>query len=177
MRTSTEAKEVDVTYEEFAATRLASFARYAVMLTGDAHSAQDLVQETMVRAQLHWRKVSRAESPEGYVKRMMVNLYIDWRRGPWWRRVLLRSDAGAEVRVPVDLAEGAADRDLVWQALARLPRQQRAALVLRFYEDLPDAEIAEALGCTVGTARGYISKALATLRTRMNPGLVSGGSR
>ncbi|NUR72258.1 MAG: SigE family RNA polymerase sigma factor [Hamadaea sp.] len=166
-----------MTYEEFAATRLASLARYAMVLTGDTHTAQDLVQETMVRAQLHWRKVSRADSPEGYVKRMMINLYVDWRRGSWWRRVLVRSDAGAEVRVSADLAEGAADRDLVWQALARLPRQQRAALVLRFYEDLPDAQIAEALGCTVGTARGYISKALATLRTRITPGLVSGGSR
>jgi RNA polymerase sigma-70 factor (sigma-E family) len=168
---------VDVTYEEFAQARLAALARYAVMLTGDGHSAQDLVQETMVRAHLHWRKVSRADSPERYVKRMMVNLYIDWQRGSWWRRVLLRSDAGADVRVPADLAEGAANRDLVWQALARLPRQQRAALVLRFYEDLPDGEIAEALGCTVGTARGYISKALATLRARITPGLVSGGSR
>jgi len=166
-----------VTYEEFAQARLASLARYAVMLTGDGHRAQDLVQETMVRAHLQWKKVSRADSPERYVKRMMVNLYIDLQRGSWWRRVLLRSDAGAHLRVPTDLAEGAVNRDLVWQALARLPRQQRAALVLRFYEDLPDAEIAEVLGCTVGTARGYISKALATLRARMTPGLVSGGSR
>jgi RNA polymerase sigma factor (sigma-70 family) len=91
--------------------------------------------------------------------------------------VLLRSDAGAAVGVPVDIAEGAADRDMVWQALAGLPRQQRAALVLRFYEDLPDREIAERLGCTVGTARGYISRALATLRARLAPGLTTGGSR
>jgi RNA polymerase sigma-70 factor (sigma-E family) len=167
---------VKVTYEEFARARLSALARYAVMLTGDQHSAEDLVQETMVRAQLNWRKVSQAEAPERYVRRMMVNLYIDWQRGSWWRRVLIRADAGAGVRVP-DAAEGTADRDVIWQALNHLPRQQRAALVLRYYEDLPDAEIAEVLGCTVGTARGYVSKALTALRARLTPGLIAGGSR
>lgn len=165
-----------MTYEEFARARLTALARYALMLTGDRHSAEDLVQETMVRAQLNWRKVSRADSPERYVKRMMVNLLVDWQRGSWWKRVLVRADAGAGLRVP-DASEGTAERDAVWQALARLPRQQRAALVLRYYEDLPDAEIAEVLGCTVGTARGYVSKALTALRARLTPGLISGGSR
>ncbi len=166
-----------MTYEEFARTRLAAFARYAVVLTGDTHSAQDLVQETMVRAQLQWKKVEAAESPERYVKRMMVNIYVDWRRGSWWKRILLHADPGAGLRVPGDVAEGAADRDLVWTALAGLPRQQRAALVLRYYEDLPDIEIADTLGCSVGTVRGYISRALATLRARMVPGLITGGTR
>ena len=165
-----------MTYEEFARARLATLARYAVMLTGDRHSAEDLVQETMVRAQLKWRTVSQADAPEQYVKRMMVNLYLDWQRGSWWKRVLVRADAGAGVGVP-DTAEGAADRDLIWQAMAHLPRQQRAALVLRYYEDLADAEIAEVLGCTVGTARGYVSKALTALRARLTPGLIAGGSR
>ncbi|WP_308167496.1 SigE family RNA polymerase sigma factor [Catellatospora tritici] len=153
-----------VTYEEFATTRLAALSRYAVMLTGDQHLAQDLVQETMVRAQLHWRKVSRAESPERYVKRMMINQYLDWRRGSWFRRVFLRADPDETVAVPHDLAERSAQRDVIWSVLATLPRQQRAALVLRYYEDLADAEIADMLGCTVGTARGYISKALTRLR-------------
>jgi RNA polymerase sigma-70 factor (sigma-E family) len=166
---------VKVTYEEFAQARLATLARYAVMLTGDRHSAEDLVQETMVRAQLHWRKISKADAPERYVKRMMVNIFIDWQRGSWWKRVLVRADAGAAVGVS-DESETAANRDAIWQALARLPRQQRAALVLRFYEDLPDAEIAEVLGCTIGTARGYISKALTALRARLTPGLIPGGT-
>jgi RNA polymerase sigma-70 factor (sigma-E family) len=170
-------EEVEVNYEEFAHARLTALARYAVMLTGDGHSAQDLVQETMVRVQSHWKKVRKADSPERYVKRMMINLYLDWRRGSWWRRVLVREDAGAALRVPGDIAEGAADRDLVWAALAQLPKQQRAALVLRYYEDLPDAEIAAILGCTVGTVRGYISKALSTLRARLTPGLITGGTR
>ena len=156
-----------MTYEEFVDVRLAALARYAIILTGDRETAQDLVQETMVRVQLQWRKVSRADLPERYVKRMMANLYVDWQRGPWWRRVRLRGVPDETVPVPGDIADGTADRDLLWGVLAGLPRQQRAALVLRYYEDLPDAEIAEALGCSVGTARGYISRALSTLRARL----------
>ncbi|MDG4836040.1 SigE family RNA polymerase sigma factor [Micromonospora sp. WMMD967] len=153
-----------MTYEEFADTRLAPLLRYAVMLTGDPHHAQDLVQETMVRVQLNWRRVSRADSPERYVRRMLTNQYVDWRRGSWVRRVLLREEPDASVPASSDHAQSAVDRDQVWSWLARLPRRQRAALVLRYYEDLPDAEIADVLGCAVGTVRSSISRALATLR-------------
>lgn len=152
-----------MTYEEFADSRLTALLRYAVMLTGDPHIAQDLVQETMVRVQLNWRRVARAESPERYVRRMVTNQYADWRRGSWFKRVLLRAEP-QEVAVPGDHAETTVDRDQMWSWLARLPRRQRAALVLRYYEDLPDAEIADVLGCAVGTVRASISRALATLR-------------
>ncbi|MGQ5263101.1 SigE family RNA polymerase sigma factor [Micromonospora sp. ZYX-F-536] len=153
-----------MTYEEFADTRLAPLLRYAVMLTGDAHQAQDLVQETMVRVQLNWRRVVRADSPERYVRRMLTNQYVDWRRGSWMRRVLLRGEADEAVAAPADHAQSAVDRDQIWSWLSRLPRRQRATLVLRYYEDLPDAEIADILGCAVGTVRSSISRALATLR-------------
>ncbi|MEU8128247.1 SigE family RNA polymerase sigma factor [Micromonospora sp. NPDC049049] len=153
-----------MTYEEFADTRLAPLLRYAVMLTGEPHQAQDLVQETMVRVQLNWRRVARADSPERYVRRMLTNQYVDWRRGSWVRRVLLRGEPDASVPMPTDHAQSAVDRDQVWSWLSRLPRRQRAALVLRYYEDLPDVEIADILGCAVGTVRSSISRALATLR-------------
>jgi RNA polymerase sigma-70 factor (sigma-E family) len=154
-----------VTYAEFADSRLTALLRYAVLLTGDPHLAQDLVQETMVRVQLNWRRVARADSPERYVRRMLTNQYVDWQRGSWFKRVLLRADPAEPVAgAPVDHAQTAADRDQIWGWLARLPRRQRAALVLRFYEDLPDAEIAEVLGCAVGTVRASISRALTTLR-------------
>ena len=154
-----------LTYEEFADVRLGALLRYAVMLTGDPHQAQDLVQETMVRVQLNWRRVARADSPERYVRRMLTNQYLDWRRGSWVRRVLLRAEPDEAFRVsPIDHAQTAVDRDQVWTWLSRLPKAQRAALVLRYYEDLPDAEIAEILGCAVGTVRSSISRALATLR-------------
>lgn len=153
-----------MTYEEFADSRLAALLRYAVMLTGDPHQAQDLVQDTMVRVQLNWRRVARADSPERYVRRMLTNQYVDWRRGSWVRRVLLRGEPEETVPVRADHAQDAVERDQVWSWLARLPRRQRASLVLRYYEDLPDAEIAEILGCAVGTVRSSISRALATLR-------------
>ncbi|WP_433389090.1 SigE family RNA polymerase sigma factor [Micromonospora sp. KLBMP9576] len=153
-----------MTYEEFADSRLATLLRYAVMLTGDPHQAQDLVQDTMVRVQLNWRRVARADSPERYVRRMLTNQYVDWRRGSWMRRVLLRADPDDAVPAPADHAQHAVDRDQVWSWLSGLPRRQRATLVLRYYEDLPDAEIADILGCAVGTVRSSISRALATLR-------------
>ncbi|MFJ6163790.1 SigE family RNA polymerase sigma factor [Micromonospora orduensis] len=153
-----------MTYEEFADTRLAPLLRYAVMLTGDPHQAQDLVQETMVRVQLNWRRVARADSPERYVRRMLTNQFVDWKRGSWMRRVLLRAEPDESVPAHVDHAQSAVDRDQIWSWLSRLPRRQRATLVLRYYEDLPDAEIAEILGCAVGTVRSSISRALATLR-------------
>ncbi|MCL7460639.1 SigE family RNA polymerase sigma factor [Micromonospora echinofusca] len=153
-----------MTYEEFADSRLAALLRYAVMLTGDPHQAQDLVQDTMVRVQLNWRRVARADSPERYVRRMLTNQYVDWRRGSWMRRVLLRAEPDEAVPVPADHAQHAVDRDQVWSWLSGLPRRQRATLVLRYYEDLPDAEIADILGCAVGTVRSSISRALATLR-------------
>ena len=156
-----------MTYQEFADSRLPALLRYAVMLTGDSYLAQDLVQETMVRVQLNWRRVANADSPESYVRRMLTNQYVDWRRGSWVRRVLLRSEPDETVVVPVDHAQATADRDQIWSWLARLPRRQRAALVLRYYEDLPDAEIAEVLGCAVGTVRATISRALATLRAEL----------
>lgn len=165
-----------MTYDEFVENRLAALSRYALMLTGDPHTAQDLVQETMVRAHQKWHHVAAAYAPDQYVKRMLTNLFLEWHRGSWLRRVRLRPDP-AERAAPHDHAQRSVDRDEVWQALATLPRQQRAAVVLRYYEDRPDQEIADILGCSVGAARGYISRALATLRTRAGHELRAGGWR
>src|SRR5689334_16683065 len=118
------------------------------MLTGDPHTAQDLVQETMVRVQLSWRRVAQSDSPDGYVRKILTNQFIDLRRGSWLRRVLLRAEP-EPVAAPADHAQESAERDRVWGMLSRLPRRQRAAIVLRYYEDLPDQEIADVLGCAV----------------------------
>jgi RNA polymerase sigma-70 factor (sigma-E family) len=158
---------VPVTYEEFADSRLGALLRYAVMLTGDQHTAQDLVQDTMVRVQLNWRRVAGSDSPDGYVRKMLTNQFIDLRRGSWLRRVLLRAEPDPVRAERNDHADETAERDRVWGMLAKLPRRQRAAIVLRYYEDLPDAEIAEVLGCAVGTVRSSISRALTTLRTEL----------
>jgi RNA polymerase sigma factor (sigma-70 family) len=99
---------------------------------------------------------------------MVVNAYIDLRRGSWLRRVILRAQPVEPPAVP-DHADANADRDQMWMWLGRLPRRQRAALVLRYYEGLSDNEIAEVLGCAVGTVRASISRALATLRVEVRP--------
>src|SRR5262245_11492284 len=160
---------VGLTFEEFVEARLQALLRYATMLTGDPHTAQDLVQDTMIRAQLKWRRIAAADLPERYVKRMITNAYVDLHRGSWLRRVALRGvelDTGE--RVP-DHADSHAERDQMWELLAGLPRQQRAALVLRYYEGLTDGEIAELLSCKVGTVRSWISRALASLRANVTP--------
>jgi RNA polymerase sigma-70 factor (sigma-E family) len=155
-----------MTYDEFVAARLQPLLRYAVMLTGDPHLAEDLVQDTMVRVQLHWRRVAAADVPEIYVRRMLTNAFVDLRRGSWLRRVILRADPDETVRAPAPGPDDTtADRDEVWVLLATLPPRQRAALVLRFYEALSDAEVAHVLDCPVGTVRSLISRGLARLRT------------
>ncbi|WP_203825371.1 SigE family RNA polymerase sigma factor [Actinoplanes palleronii] len=156
-----------MTYEEFADSRLNALLRYAVMLTGDSDTAQDLVQETMLRVQLHWRRVTHSDSPDSYVRKILTNQFIESRRTSWWRRVLLRPDPDPVVAAPADHAAESAERDRVWSLLAILPRRQRAALVLRFYEDLPDQEIADILGCAVGTVRSSISRGLDALRAEL----------
>ncbi len=161
-----------MTYEEFVNSRLPALLRYATMLTGDPHTATDVVQETMIRVQLS--HVVRSAAPERYVRRMLTNVFLDTRRGSWLRRVVLRAEPTEPPAVP-DHAEHAAERDRMWHLLSGLPPRQRAAVVLRFYEELPDAEIAEVLGCAVGTVRGYISRALATLRAELAPASTAGG--
>ncbi len=163
-----------MTYEEFVNSRFPALLRYATMLTGDTHSATDVVQETMIKVHLQWRRVVASGSPERYVRRMLTNIYLDTRRGSWLRRVTLRADPVEPPAAP-DHADRAADRDHMWTLLAGLPARQRAAVVLRFYEDLSDNEIAEVLGCAVGTVRGHISRALATLRSAVTPAHATGG--
>lgn len=151
------------TFEEFAIQELTGLLRYAVMLTGDRELAQDLVQDVMVKVHSHWRRVQAADHPRLYVKTMLTRAFISWRRR-WAVRnvVLIHDDVDGEPER--DHALSIVDRADVWQRLAILPRQQRAVLVLRYYEQLTDPEIATMLGCSAGTVRGYASRALTTLR-------------
>jgi RNA polymerase sigma factor (sigma-70 family) len=100
---------------------------------------------------------------------MVTNAYVDWRRTGWWRLNVLRARPEDAANVPrsADHADQSADRDQLWALLRTLPHRQRAALVLRYYEDLSDADVAEVLDCAVGTVRSLISRGLATLRSSM----------
>ncbi|HEY5353639.1 MAG TPA: SigE family RNA polymerase sigma factor [Streptosporangiaceae bacterium] len=155
-----------MTFEEFAAARLPAVLRFAAVLTGDRSLAEDVVQEVLIRANGRWQAIADLDRPEAYVRKMIVNEYLSWRRRSW--RLVL-SGAGPEVdgRLAPDPAAAHAERDAILAELARLPARQRAVLVLRYYEGLSDTEIAEALGCAPGTVRGYASRALALLRVEM----------
>jgi RNA polymerase sigma factor (sigma-70 family) len=137
------------------------------MLTGDSHLAQDLIQDVMVKVHTKWRSVAAADHPRLYVKTMVTRAFISWRRRWAVRNILLSADAVIDGEPVGDHAMTIVDRDDAWQRLATLPRQQRAVLVLRYYERLTDPEIATMLGCSPGTVRGYASRALAALRLGM----------
>lgn len=150
-------------FHEYVVTRRQPLLRLAYLLTGDAHLAEDVVQTALLRAFRQWRRVSRADQPDAYVRRMVVNAYVDGKRR---RSSTEAPTAPSELPAPAqhDHAEGQAERSVMWTALAGLPRVQRAVLVLRFYEDLDDARIAELMGSTPSTVRSNASRALATLR-------------
>jgi RNA polymerase sigma-70 factor (sigma-E family) len=155
------------TFEEFAAARLDPLLRYATALTCDAHLAEDVVQEVLLRVQQRWTRISGTAQPAAYVKRMILNEYLSWRRRKASRDVALAHADLALLTAPVADTTGRFDeRQAMAAKLATLPRKQRAAVVLRYYEELDDAEIAVVLGCSAGTVRSHISRALGILRAR-----------
>jgi RNA polymerase sigma-70 factor (sigma-E family) len=151
-----------VTFDDWARVRLPALVRFATVLTGDRGLAEDVVQEVMIRAYGRWRRIVELDQPEAYLRRMVTNEYLSWRRR--WARVTPHPDLAGATQPVADHAEEHAERDAILLELARLPRRQRAVLVLRYYERLTDVEIAEVLGCPAGTVRSLASRALAALR-------------
>ncbi|WP_375497012.1 SigE family RNA polymerase sigma factor [uncultured Jatrophihabitans sp.] len=157
----------DTGYAAFVRLHTPALLRMAYVLTGNALAAEELVQDTMVRLLPRWTKVEAAEVPIAYVRRSLANQYINQRR-----RAARREFAYADVPERADDHDPVAqvaDRDEIWAGLTHLPERQRAALVLRYFEDLSDTDIAAALGARVGTVRSLISRGLATLRAEMAP--------
>lgn len=142
--------------------------RMAVLLCGDWHLADDLVQEALAKAYSNWRKVQRADNPSAYVRRILIN---ESRRH--WRRqgnVTPRAAADlADIAVP-DLSDGVVNRADLVQALQTLPLRQRATVVLRFLEGLSERETAAVLGCSEGTVKSQTSRALTKLKSALNRG-------
>jgi RNA polymerase sigma-70 factor (sigma-E family) len=155
-----------MTFEEFVATRLQALLRFAAVLTGERGLAEDVVQEVLIRASARWERISALDRPEWYVRKMVTNEFLSWRRRHW-RLVPSGRATDVDHRTGRDHASDHADRDALLGELARLPRLQRAVLVLRYYEGLTYGEIAEVIGCKPGTARGYASRALATIRVEL----------
>jgi RNA polymerase sigma-70 factor (sigma-E family) len=154
--------EVDERFAAYVRERGEHHLRVAVLLTGDWHAAEDLVQASLVKLYRAWPRLEVGAGMDAYLRRIMVNTHRSWWRARWRREtpaaVLPERTTGE------DLADRQALAALVRQALASLPRQQRAVLVLRYCEDLPEAEVAELLSCTTGTVKTHAHRGLRALR-------------
>lgn len=143
-------------FDEFVSARSTALLRTAYLLTHDHALAEDLLQTALTKAWSAWRRID--DNPEAYVRRILVNTYASWWRRKWngeYATEELPEEASAHPQ------EGSHD---LWTALGRLPRRQRAVVVLRYFEDLTEAETARLLGCSIGTVKSQAAKALAKLR-------------
>ncbi|GAB3286151.1 SigE family RNA polymerase sigma factor [Parasphingorhabdus pacifica] len=152
-------------FAEFVRVALPGLMRYGHALTGNPHDAADLVQTVLEKVGARWSKVSgNCEDPRAYVRKAMANTHVSrWRRT---RRETLIADFPD---VPAIQQRDRLESEPLWKALRDLPARQRAVVVLRYYEELSEAEIADTLGVSCGTVKSQSSKALATLRKRLGP--------
>jgi RNA polymerase sigma-70 factor (sigma-E family) len=153
-------------FADFVALRSGALFRTAYLLVGDDGLAQDLVQEALVKTYQAWGRLREPANAEAYARRVLVTTLISWRRR---RSFHERPQDTLPDAATTDPAEGVADHDAVWRELQSLPPRQRAALVLRFYEDLSDVESADILGCRVSTVRSQVSQGLRRLREHAQP--------
>lgn len=161
-----------MTFDEFAGTRLQAVLRFATALTGDPDLAKDVVQEVLIRVSRRWQEISHLDRPEAYIRKMVVNEYLSWRRRSW-RLIPAGTSSHVTGRPSPDPADGYVERQALLAELAKLSRRQRTALVLRYYEGFSDAEIADVMGCTQSTVRGHVFKALAALRVELDQPLAT----
>jgi RNA polymerase sigma-70 factor (sigma-E family) len=157
------AQRRDDEFAEYMHARQAGLLRTAYLLTGDRHSAEDLVQTSLAKLYLSWDRVHDRGSLDGYVRRIMVTENNSlWRRA--WKKREFATETVPERHVVDEYDVGA--RGALWDLVQTLPRKARAVVVLRYYEQLSEAETAEILGISVGTVKSQASRALATLRER-----------
>ncbi|MGW7541755.1 SigE family RNA polymerase sigma factor [Streptomyces sp. NPDC054770] len=149
-------------YDEFVAARWSGLCHLARLLTGgDRHRAEDLLQESLVRLWFVWPKIAD-EAPEAYVRKILARAAARSARRRWWGERPV--EELPEVAAAGDMSAIVAERSRLEAALALLTPRQRAAVVLRYYQDLPDRQVAEVLGCPVGTARSHAARGVARLR-------------
>jgi RNA polymerase sigma-70 factor (sigma-E family) len=149
-------------FREFVAARSAALVRSAWLLSGDEGTAQDLVQVALVKTWQRWSRLDRQASAEAYVRRVLLRTFLTWRRRRWHGEVPVA--VMPELRATPDSQDELGTRTVVAMALGELPARQRAVVVLRYFDDLSEAETARVMGCSVGTVKSQTSKALARLR-------------
>ena len=155
---------IDEEFREFVAARSAALLRTAYLLAGDWATAEDLVQTALTKTYLAWRRLGEIQAVEPYTRRVLINTATSWWRRRWHGE---RPTAVLPERAAPDRHEEALERDALWQHVQSLPARQRAVLVLRFYEDLSEAQTAALLEISPGTVKSQTARALAALRKRL----------
>ena len=155
-------------YSDLVAARSASLFHTAYLMVGDHQLAQDLLQESLVKTYVAWPRLRDVSKAEAYARRTIVTTAISWRRRRSFHERPM--DAVPEVGV-VDRIDELATRDALWAELQLLPPRQRAAIALRYFHDLSEAQTADAMGCSVGAVKSQTSAGLSRLRDRMGPQL------
>jgi RNA polymerase sigma-70 factor (sigma-E family) len=159
-------------FVEFVSARWSRLFRLAYLLTGDRTNAEDLLQSAMERTYARWGRVSRMDAPEAYVRKLMTNVVISARRRPSWRHEWLRDDFPERPLPSPD--SDVVDHAVLWPLVCALPERQRAVIVLRFYEDLSEADTADVLGCAVGTIKSQSHVAMRALRRGLDATSLNG---
>ena len=153
------------TFAEYVSARSAALHRAAYLMVGDVGLAQDVVQEALIRTHGAWSRLHAASNAEAYTRKAIATITIDWSRRKA-RSVELASSRPPEKSTPGH-ADRVEDHTWLWQCLLQLPARQRVAIVLRYYEDLTEAQTAEAMGCAVGTVKSTVSAGMVKLRALM----------
>ena len=157
-----DAARADADFREFVSSRGRALLRSAYLLTGNLADAEDLVQSALAKTYQAWNRIEDRNALDGYVRRAMVNTHISW-----WRR--RRVDEYPTDEIPdqpaADTSGNSELHDTLQRAIDRLPQRMRAAVVLRYFEDMTEAEVADILGVSQGTVKSTVSRAVAKLRT------------
>jgi RNA polymerase sigma-70 factor, ECF subfamily len=158
------ASEVEAEFRQFVAARSASLQRTAYLLVGDWAHAEDVLQTALTKTYLAWKRLGEIEAVDAYARRVLVTTATSWWRRRWHGE--RPTDVMPERSAP-DRYDQELERQTMWRQVQSLPVRQRAVLVLRFYEDLTEAETARVLGVAVGTVKSQTARALASLRSRL----------
>jgi RNA polymerase sigma-70 factor (sigma-E family) len=154
-------------FADFAAARAGALYRAAYLIVGDHALAEDLVQEGLTKTYVAWPRLRDKGNAEAYARKAITTTAITWWRRRGWDAEKPRDDV-PEIAVD-DHSDGVGEHDAMWAVLQALPPRQRAAVVLRYYEDLTERETAEAMGCSVGTVKSQVFAGLEKLRARLGP--------
>lgn len=152
---------MDDEFGRFVAARGRALCRTAYLLTGDWQVGEDLVQEALVKTYLRRSRLRSQIALEPYTRKVLMSVFLSWRRRRWHCELPY---ANVPDQAADDEFDNLLDRHGLWSALSDLPAQQRAVLVLRYFEDLTEADIAAVLGCTPGTVKSHASRGLERLR-------------